>query len=248
MTTAASSGFLITFGGGGTAATAAAIPLAAGAVGIGLLAYAVSRGRRDRSKSPKPSETYGEVPDTDQGLTYSAAPAVEDSSSYVGNAKTEETSSYSEVPTADQSVVYPLESQKVQEIIFIPRRSRTKKRRLFGRQRREAPRREQSLNSEKESEEKVLQRALNLIRQQDVTGCGMKLVCELAGLREEDLSEEQRSILTLVDQVPNDGKGGISDYKRAMGMGEANWNCGKYFSMCTVSGRELMQTIDYFLP
>ncbi|KAK7068906.1 hypothetical protein SK128_012585 [Halocaridina rubra] len=103
-----------------------------------------------------------------------------------------------------------------------------------------------SLN--KDSEEKILQRAVTLIRKQDVTGCGMKLVCELAGLNEDELTADQREILKLVDKLPNEDGGGITDYKAALEVGRSLSSCSQTFPLCSLTGTQLMQTIDSYLP
>ncbi|XP_037788438.1 uncharacterized protein LOC119583805 [Penaeus monodon] len=43
-----------------------------------------------------------------------------------------------------------------------------------------------------------MQNALELVRAEDVTGCGMRLVCELASQEEEDLVQEELAILALL--------------------------------------------------
>ncbi|XP_037788472.1 uncharacterized protein LOC119583826 [Penaeus monodon] len=43
-----------------------------------------------------------------------------------------------------------------------------------------------------------MQNALELVRAEDVTGCGMRLVCELASQEEQDLVQEELAILALL--------------------------------------------------
>lgn len=105
---------------------------------------------------------------------------------------------------------------------------------------------------EEESESEVLQRVLSLIRQQDVTGCGMRLVCELAGIAEEDLDEEQMAILNLVEPriKPGEGvlpPGGFGDYKIAKTMGQTHENCSTSFPLCSLNGNQLMEVVNSYV-
>ncbi|XP_066959360.1 uncharacterized protein [Macrobrachium rosenbergii] len=103
-------------------------------------------------------------------------------------------------------------------------------------------------------ESNALERALDLIRQQDVTGCGMRLVCELAGLREENLTEEEKAILDIVEPRPKAGEGvlpsssGAVDYKIAKELGHRHADCSLTFPLCSFNGTQLMNIVDGYLP
>ncbi|KAK7068904.1 hypothetical protein SK128_012583 [Halocaridina rubra] len=128
--------------------------------------------------------------------------------------------------------------------------------RVFGGGRR-GRRRGREVQDNNVPEAEILERTLTLIRQQDITGCGLRLVCELAGLNEEELDEEQKAILSLVDMA-NDhrhtpGEGilpslGATDYKAARTVGIMQGDCGTSFPMCSLNGTELMQVIGHYLP
>ncbi|KAK7068905.1 hypothetical protein SK128_012584 [Halocaridina rubra] len=120
------------------------------------------------------------------------------------------------------------------------------RRRYHGRGKRQAPPRQ-------ESEDTVIERVLDLIRQQDITGCGMRLVCELAGIREEELNEEQQAILNLVGPVTKPGEGllppgGARDFKEARFLGFTEGKCQESFPLCPLNGTQLMELIDAFVP
>ncbi|KAK7075135.1 hypothetical protein SK128_009533 [Halocaridina rubra] len=104
-----------------------------------------------------------------------------------------------------------------------------------------------------EDESAALQNLLQVIRAEDVTGCGMKLVCELAGLREEALMEEELAILDLVGPVVRPGEGllppgGAGDYKAAKMYGLQQGNCSQAFPLCPLNGTELMGAVMNYLP
>ncbi|KAK7075136.1 hypothetical protein SK128_009534 [Halocaridina rubra] len=94
---------------------------------------------------------------------------------------------------------------------------------------------------------------LQVIRNEDVTGCGLKLVCELAGMREEELYEEEIAILNLVGPVVPPGHGllppgGAGDYKIARLFGQQHGDCSLAFPLCPFNGTELMGALMSFLP
>ncbi|XP_066953763.1 uncharacterized protein [Macrobrachium rosenbergii] len=99
----------------------------------------------------------------------------------------------------------------------------------------------------------AVQNLLQVIREEDVTGCGLKLVCELAGARAEELGTEERAILDLIGPAvpPGEGllaSGGARDYMWAKAFGQQRGNCAQAFPDCHFSGAEIMATVRNFLP
>ncbi|XP_071531603.1 uncharacterized protein [Panulirus ornatus] len=95
---------------------------------------------------------------------------------------------------------------------------------------------------------RALERTMELIRREDVTGCGMRLLCELARLRQDHITGEEQAILDLVGPAidPWSGvspRGALQEYKTAKGFGEAGGDCGKVFSLCPLNGTQLMETV-----
>ncbi|XP_069979348.1 uncharacterized protein [Penaeus vannamei] len=99
-----------------------------------------------------------------------------------------------------------------------------------------------------------MQNALELVRAEDVTGCGMRLVCELAGQEEEDLVQEELAILALLgpDVTPGEGVlppgGARGEYLQARSFGGRGGDCGAAFPMCPLNGSQLMDTVMAYLP
>lgn len=99
-----------------------------------------------------------------------------------------------------------------------------------------------------------MQNALELVRAEDVTGCGMRLVCELAGQEEEDLVQEELAILALLgpDVKPGEGVlppgGARGEYLQARNFGAQGGDCGAAFPMCPLNGSQLMDTVMAYLP
>ncbi|XP_071531596.1 uncharacterized protein [Panulirus ornatus] len=106
--------------------------------------------------------------------------------------------------------------------------------------------------SEKE-ESAALENLMELIREEDVTGCGKRLVCELAAADDQRLTVEELSILNLVGPAvkPGEGllpKGATWEYRAARGFGQTSGDCGQAFPMCALNGTQLMDTVMAFLP
>ncbi|XP_047477322.1 uncharacterized protein LOC125030948 [Penaeus chinensis] len=99
-----------------------------------------------------------------------------------------------------------------------------------------------------------MQNALELVRAEDVTGCGMRLVCELASQEEEDLVQEELAILALLgpDVKPGEGVlppgGARGEYLQARSFGGRGGDCGAAFPMCPHNGTQLMDTVMAYLP
>ncbi|XP_068246310.1 uncharacterized protein [Palaemon carinicauda] len=94
---------------------------------------------------------------------------------------------------------------------------------------------------------------LQVIREEDVTGCGLKLVCELAGTTEEELGTEERAILDLIGPIvpPGEGllpSGGARDYMLAKAFGQQYGNCTQAFPNCHLQGTDIMANVMNFLP
>lgn len=105
-----------------------------------------------------------------------------------------------------------------------------------------------------DAEDWRMQNALELVRAEDVTGCGMRLVCELAGQEEEDLVQEELAILALLgpDVKPGEGVlppgGARGEYLQARSFGGRGGDCGAAFPMCPLNGSQLMDTVMAYLP
>ncbi|KAK4308965.1 hypothetical protein Pmani_019384 [Petrolisthes manimaculis] len=98
----------------------------------------------------------------------------------------------------------------------------------------------------------ALERVMEGIRKQDVSGCGLRLVCELASRTHQDLAMEEWAILDLVGNGvkggDGDGDGALQQYKTARGVGEKGGNCGTSFPYCPLTGTQLMHSIMAYLP
>ncbi|XP_066946839.1 uncharacterized protein [Macrobrachium rosenbergii] len=95
--------------------------------------------------------------------------------------------------------------------------------------------------------------SLRLIRQEDVTGCGLKFMCELAKRDPGELTVEELSVLSLVGPVVKPGEGlmpdgAVGDYMRAKALGQAGGSCSEAYPLCTFSGTQLMEIVVGFLP
>ncbi|XP_037788427.1 uncharacterized protein LOC119583796 [Penaeus monodon] len=99
-----------------------------------------------------------------------------------------------------------------------------------------------------------MQNALELVRAEDVTGCGMRLVCELASQEEEDLVQEELAILALLGPYVKPGEGVLppggarGEYLQARSFGGRGGDCGAAFPMCALNGTQLMDTVMAYLP
>ncbi|XP_066959364.1 uncharacterized protein [Macrobrachium rosenbergii] len=98
-----------------------------------------------------------------------------------------------------------------------------------------------------------LKRMMELIRREDVTGCGLRLMCELAAENPRDLIDEEIAILELVGAplTPGEdvrGLGALGEYREAKTVGLNHGSCGKTYFMCPLNGTQLMETVMGFLP
>ncbi|XP_042877367.1 uncharacterized protein LOC122256622 [Penaeus japonicus] len=100
----------------------------------------------------------------------------------------------------------------------------------------------------------ALENLLQDVRRQDTTGCGRRLLCELAQEDEEALSLEELEILSLVgpDVTPGEGllpPGGASgEFARARAFGRDGGDCGAAFPLCPLNGTQLMDSVMAYLP
>ncbi|XP_042203352.1 uncharacterized protein LOC121853348 [Homarus americanus] len=118
--------------------------------------------------------------------------------------------------------------------------------RRFGREAGEEVRQQQE-------EQEALERTLELIRVEDVTGCGLRLMCELAATPSETLLQEQMAILNLVGPSVRPGEGllppgATGDYLAAKSLGAAGGDCGLAFPECPLGGTQLMDQVMAYLP
>ncbi|XP_064115257.1 uncharacterized protein LOC135221407 [Macrobrachium nipponense] len=125
-------------------------------------------------------------------------------------------------------------------------RSRSKHRPTggYGRRRRRAAKNKKNV---------AIGNSLRLIRQEDVTGCGLKFMCELAKRDPTGLTVEELSVLNLVGPVVRPGEGllpdrAIDDYRRAKALGQGGGSCSEAYPLCAFSGSQLMETVSGFLP
>ncbi|XP_045599164.2 uncharacterized protein [Procambarus clarkii] len=96
-----------------------------------------------------------------------------------------------------------------------------------------------------------LEEALNSIRKSDLTGCGKRLVCELA--TRDKLSVEEMAILQLFGPTIKPGEGFLppgatGEYKAAKTYGESGGDCGQAFPACPYNGSQLMNIVMEYLP
>jgi len=104
-------------------------------------------------------------------------------------------------------------------------------------------------------EQLELQETLEIIRQHDKAGCGKRLMCELAGMNQEELSIEELSILNLVSYNGNSVlRGGAAtsqaslEYLEARTRGQSGEYCGNVYPLCTLNGKQLMNIVNEYLP
>ncbi|XP_045599670.2 uncharacterized protein [Procambarus clarkii] len=87
---------------------------------------------------------------------------------------------------------------------------------------------------------------LEMVRAQDVTGCGRRLMCELAAIPEDiELPELARDILELVGPAVRPGEGVLppgatGEYLEAKSYGHYGGNCGQKYFTCPEDGRHLL--------
>ncbi|XP_064115258.1 uncharacterized protein LOC135221408 [Macrobrachium nipponense] len=99
----------------------------------------------------------------------------------------------------------------------------------------------------------ALERTMNLIRQQDFSGCGLKLVCDLASMTDDQLASEEMSILSLVGTSIKPGEGllptsALQEYQAARGLGEYGYDCALAFPSCPLNSTQLIETVMSYLP
>ncbi|XP_027227909.1 uncharacterized protein [Penaeus vannamei] len=98
----------------------------------------------------------------------------------------------------------------------------------------------------------ALERTMALIRQEDVTGCGMRLVCELGALPARGAHED--AILELVGRLPPGtdlraaGETALGQYRLSRALGEGGGDCARAFPLCPFNGSQLMQTVSGYVP
>ncbi|XP_066959362.1 uncharacterized protein [Macrobrachium rosenbergii] len=104
-----------------------------------------------------------------------------------------------------------------------------------------------------EEEEETRERILELIREEDILDCGMRLVCELGGSDEDELSMEEIAILSLVGPVVRPGEGILpgtasAAYRIARTAGYSQTNCTELYSKCPVDSKNLVEAVMSFIP
>ncbi|XP_064115255.1 uncharacterized protein LOC135221405 [Macrobrachium nipponense] len=104
-----------------------------------------------------------------------------------------------------------------------------------------------------EEEEETRERILELIREEDVLDCGMRLVCELGGNDEDELSMEELAILSLVGPVVQPGEGILpgrasAAYRIARTAGYSQTNCTELYSKCPVDNKNLVEAVMSYIP
>ncbi|XP_063606311.1 probable H/ACA ribonucleoprotein complex subunit 1 [Penaeus indicus] len=97
-------------------------------------------------------------------------------------------------------------------------------------------------------------RLMEIISDQDESGCGKRLVCELAAAEAEDerqLLMEELAILKFVgDIVPGEdlrAQGAALDYKLAKERGMEGRDCGLLYPSCIYNGTEIMTSVLAYL-
>ncbi|XP_068227632.1 uncharacterized protein [Palaemon carinicauda] len=101
-------------------------------------------------------------------------------------------------------------------------------------------------------ERAALDNLMEMVFLQDGTGCGMKLVCDLAGKGEDELTDEDLNILALVGPAVAPGEGflpttGADVYRNARYIGESGAACDQVFKSCPVNGTEISAVTQKFL-
>ncbi|XP_042203351.1 uncharacterized protein LOC121853347 [Homarus americanus] len=92
---------------------------------------------------------------------------------------------------------------------------------------------------------------LELVRAQDVTGCGKKLVCELAAQPEDRLPDVARNVLNLVRSVVKPGEGllppgAAGEYLEAKNHGLLGLDCAQEYPVCPYDGQHLRNLMMTF--
>ncbi|XP_037783627.1 probable H/ACA ribonucleoprotein complex subunit 1-like protein [Penaeus monodon] len=106
----------------------------------------------------------------------------------------------------------------------------------------------------KDEDEDTHGRLMEIISDQDESGCGKRLVCELAAAEAEDerqLLMEELAILEFVgDIVPGEdlrAQGAALDYKLAKERGREGRDCGLLYPSCIYNGTEIMTSVLAYL-
>lgn len=103
-------------------------------------------------------------------------------------------------------------------------------------------------------EQLELTETLELIRQHDTAGCGKRLMCELGGMKQDELTIEELSILNLVRPPGSDVRDSVStnqaslEYLDAKTRGQKGEKCGNVYPLCTLNGKQLMTIVMDYLP
>ncbi|CAL4067423.1 unnamed protein product [Meganyctiphanes norvegica] len=100
-------------------------------------------------------------------------------------------------------------------------------------------------------EQLELQETLELIRKHDTTGCGKRLMCELANMDQEQLTVEELSILNLVSHNTQSGvrpNQASQEYLDAKTKGQQGEDCGQVYPLCKMNGKQLMSIVMDYLP
>ncbi|KAK7081587.1 hypothetical protein SK128_006589 [Halocaridina rubra] len=104
-----------------------------------------------------------------------------------------------------------------------------------------------------EQEAEALENVLELIRQEDVSGCGLRLICQLGELPEEELTIEELSMLQLVgppiqieDSIPSNKASW--DYRVARTIGYSGGDCGEAYPKCPLAGKQLINAVMEYIP
>ncbi|XP_047477990.1 uncharacterized protein LOC125031331 [Penaeus chinensis] len=112
---------------------------------------------------------------------------------------------------------------------------------------------EEALALQEEQEEaEALEAALEIIRERDVSGCGLLLVCDLARRDRSDLGPEEATVLDLIGPViPGTGvfpPGAVGEYRHAKALGQAGVECPEAFPTCPFNGTQLLNTFLTYVP
>ncbi|KAF2359413.1 hypothetical protein FHG87_009823 [Trinorchestia longiramus] len=99
---------------------------------------------------------------------------------------------------------------------------------------------------------------MEVVRAQDASKCGLKLVCELASLNDEQLTYDHLAMLDLVGPSINpdnvllppeenlDNLDARSQYRLARGVGANGYSCVKYYPSCPIE--DIVAVVDQILP
>ncbi|XP_069979345.1 uncharacterized protein [Penaeus vannamei] len=108
--------------------------------------------------------------------------------------------------------------------------------------------------AEKQEQAAALENLLEDVRLQDETGCGRRLLCELAKEDEQELSQEEFDILSMVGPDVKPGEGllppfsATGEYARARAFGRKGGDCDAAFPLCPFNGSQLMDNVMAYLP